>query len=292
MRPRSGTMLTVEQLTERKKGIGGSEIAAVLGLDRFRGPLDVYLSKVGEWETAIGPDIERGTFLEDGIANWYAYREGVKVFAVGPMIHRTMEWARCTPDRTAIVGEGYVQSNRLVSIKVPRYAGETPEGHILQLQWEDAVLCSAPAQAAALVPTMHLVSLADGDLRIVPVERDVELQKWLLDYGDAWWKRHVVAGVPPPLDGTEGAGRWLKQRFPRNSKPMRPATLDETLALMDLRDAEAAFDAANEAFEVAAQKVKEAVGEAVGIESEVVGRVTWKANAKGVRTFKTNWSNK
>lgn len=279
-------MLTAEQLAERKKGIGGSEIAAVLGLDRFRGPLDVYLSKVGEWDVAVGPDIERGTFLEDGIANWYAHRVSCRLMMTpGAQVHPTLPHLRCTPDRFA----SYELGQRLVSIKVPRFAGETPEGHILQVQWEDAI-CSArdiPLHAAA-----HLVSLADGDLRIVDVERDVELQKWLLDYGDAWWTRHVVAGVPPPLDGTEGAGRWLKQRFPRNSKPMRPATLDETLALMDLRDAEAAFDAANEAFEVAAQKVKEAVGEAGGIESEVIGRVTWKANARGIRTFKTNWSNK
>jgi hypothetical protein len=44
-------------LTERRKGIGASEAAAVLGLSRYKSPLDVYLDKTGE----IGPqdDSER-----------------------------------------------------------------------------------------------------------------------------------------------------------------------------------------------------------------------------------------
>lgn len=279
-------MLSEAELEERKKGIGGSEIASILGLDRFRGPLDVYLSKVGEWDTVVGPDIERGAFLEDGIANWYAHRTGVALDTVGAVIHATCPFIRCTPDRVAGVWVGEEIRERLISIKVPRYASDTPEGHILQLQWEDAVLSS---RGFNLLPESHLVSLADGDLRIVPVERDVELQKWLLDHAADWWARHVVARTPPPFDGSEGAGRWLKKRFPKNTQPDRPATLDETVALLELRDAEAAFDAANEVFEVAAQKVKEAVGSAGGIESEVVGRVTWRSDRNNKRTFKTHW---
>lgn len=288
-------MLTPAQLEERKKGIGGSEIAAIFGLDRFRGPLDVWLSKVGEWDAVVGPDIERGNFLEDGIANWYAHREKVlAIGAIGARVHSTRPFARCTPDRIAEVepvdGAQHPTSERLVSIKSPRRAIETPEGHVLQLQWEDAICAS---NGDHWLPTFHLVSLEDGDLKIVPVERDVELQKWLLDYAEDWWTRHVVAGVPPPLDGTEGAGRWLKKRFPRSTNaPARMATLDESVALMELRVAEEAFDAASKSFEVAAQKVKEAVGDAGGIESAVVGKVTWRSDRNGKRTFKTNWSKK
>ena len=35
-------------LTLRKKGIGGSDAAAVCGLNRWRGPLDVFLDKTSE----------------------------------------------------------------------------------------------------------------------------------------------------------------------------------------------------------------------------------------------------
>ena len=34
-----------EWLTLRKKGLGGSDAAAVCGMNRWRGPLDVYLDK-------------------------------------------------------------------------------------------------------------------------------------------------------------------------------------------------------------------------------------------------------
>ena len=38
--------LTREQwLALRKKGIGGSDAAAVCGMNRYKGPLDIYLDK-------------------------------------------------------------------------------------------------------------------------------------------------------------------------------------------------------------------------------------------------------
>lgn len=276
-------MFTAAELEERKRYLGGSEIAAVLGLDRFRGPLDVYLAKVEDWQTPVNEDMERGTFLEEGLARWYAHRTGYHVTGPGPHVHPGIPFARCSPDRFAVVE---LRDVRLVSIKAPRWGHDVPDGHVLQLQWEDAVCTAAGVK---LLPEFHLVSLVDGDLRILDVQRDLELQAWLLDFAQGWWARHVVARVPPALDGTATGNAWLKKRFPRDTRPVRAATLDETVALLELRDAEAVLERAEENFEVAAQKVKEAVADAGGIESEAVGRVTWKADRNGKRSLKPKW---
>lgn len=68
-------------LEERKKGIGGSEAAAIMGLDKNRSALAVYLDKIGE-----GVSVEEnermhwGTMLEEQIALEYERRNGRNVY--------------------------------------------------------------------------------------------------------------------------------------------------------------------------------------------------------------------
>lgn len=280
--------MTPAELEERKKGIGGSEIAAILGLDRFSGPLDVYLSKVGDWTRAPSPDLERGTFLEQGIIDWYAHRVGGEIVRGRAVTHPIDSHLRCTPDAfdVSVPAIANCDAGRLVSIKSPRRGGETPDGHVLQLQYEDAI-CAAIG--SRFVPTHHLVALIDGDLRITEVERDLDLQEELLSFADAWWRKHVVARVPPPLDGSDGASRWIRERFPRDMSPIRKATLDESVRLHRLRGAEETLAAAEAEYEVARQFVEESIGEAGGLECEAVGRVTWRVTKAGKRSFLTKW---
>ena len=43
-------MLTTEQLEARKKGIGGSDVASILGLSPWKSQYQLYLEKRGELE--------------------------------------------------------------------------------------------------------------------------------------------------------------------------------------------------------------------------------------------------
>ena len=54
-----------EWLKERQQGIGGSEVAAVLGLSKWSTPFDVWLEKTSPIENAP-PNLamQLGTFLE------------------------------------------------------------------------------------------------------------------------------------------------------------------------------------------------------------------------------------
>ena len=94
-------MLTPAQLELRKTGWGGSEIGALLGVDPFSGPLDVYLKKTEpDWVAPPNADMERGTFLEDGVAEWYAFRTGTKLERIDEtMRHKTRPLVLATPDR-------------------------------------------------------------------------------------------------------------------------------------------------------------------------------------------------
>lgn len=284
-------MLSPDQLEARRKGIGGSEISALFGLHPFLSPIAVWLSKTEGLDQEANADMERGSFLEDGAADWYAHRQNVQLVSPGNQQHPTVAIARCTPDRVAILEGGIA---RLVSIKCPRRAadvwGETggqqvPEYAVLQLQWEDMV-CRASGRK--LDPTGHIAAVVDGDLRIYPIERDEELQAMLLERAQDWWTMFVLKNVPPPLDGSSAASAWLRRRFPANTQPSRPATLEEEALIADFRACKAGLEIAEKEYAVKRQLVEEAIGQSGGLDA-VVGRVTWRADKNGKRSFRTSF---
>jgi putative phage-type endonuclease len=68
-----------EWLAARRTGIGGSDIAAILGLSPWRTPLDVYRDKVDGAEQPETEAMRWGRLLEDVIAREYAVRAGVRI---------------------------------------------------------------------------------------------------------------------------------------------------------------------------------------------------------------------
>ena len=283
-------MLTVEQIAVRRTGIGGSEIAAILGEDAFSSPFDVWLAKTQGWVRPSNPDMERGTHLEAGIAEWYAARTGAVLSESATQRHVAIEIAFCTPDRFEQAEWG---ADRLISIKSPRRGDawgkdgtdDVPPGYLLQLQWEHAV-CST---RMTLTPDMRLVALVDGDLRVYETKADLEIQAWLLEYAQAWWARHVVGGVQPPLDGSSEANRWLRSRFPRDTAPIRPASMAEDMGMIELRAVEADLKRLEGEAMTLKLALMQAIGDAGGLESPA-GRITYKADKNGKRSFKTRWT--
>lgn len=287
-------MLSPEAIEARRLGVGGSEIAALFGLHPYIGELDVYLSKTDDYRSEPNEDMKRGSFLEDGIAQWYGDRENVPVWGPSPWEHPTEPVARCTPDRLVGAKEPGCPA-RLLSIKSPRRAGDewgetgghvVPTYAVLQVQWEMMI---GKASGVPLDPVAHIAALIDGDLRIYPVESDAQLQGWLLERAKAWWAEHVVPRVPPALDGSETAAAWLKRRFPSNTRPLRQATLDEDVKLLELRQVEAEWERVDARYETSKQQVQELIGLADGLKGSV-GQVSWRANKNGVRSFKTKWT--
>lgn len=62
-----------EWLLHRRNGIGGSDLAAICGISKWRTPMHVYLEKLGETpEEQMGEAAEWGTRLEPLVADKFA----------------------------------------------------------------------------------------------------------------------------------------------------------------------------------------------------------------------------
>jgi putative phage-type endonuclease len=213
MHPQAG--LTDEQHAVRAQGIGGSDIAALLGLDPYRGPWDVWASKTGRAEPTPETRFTRwGNRLEAVIADEYAERFGVSLLQHTTMVHPRRPWHLGTPDRL-VPGHGEWMWGVEIKARGLRQAWK----------WgtEDQGAAGVPDEVAAQahwymalteLPRWDVAVLLDGnDFRTYRLERDEETEAAMLDVGARFWRDHVQANVAPAFDGGDAAWAYLRERL-------------------------------------------------------------------------------
>lgn len=288
-------MLTSEQKLLRRQGCGGSEVAAVVGLDPYRTDFDVAVAKLQGFEAAATPEMERGSFLEPALAALYAHRTGALLAETGTLVHPTMPHVLCTPDRLATLdGRTYdlsikAPTGRLRSMWGEPGSDEVPMGYLFQLQWELFVLGAHGMVDPA--GEHHLAADLDGDLRVFTIKGDPELQLELVARVSHWWQRHIVAGVLPEVGASASSDEWLKWRFPANHGPSKEADLAGEVLALELRAAEEERDEAKDRFDELANRVRLLIGDGDGLRG-AFGRITWRADKNGKRTLRTYWKEK
>lgn len=190
-------------LAERRTGIGGSDVAAILGLSRWRTPLDVYRDKLGESDAVADNDAMRwGRYLEPAVRQAYSDTTGLEVRVPDKILrHKTFDFMLANVD-------GLTEDKRVLEIKTARSANgwgedgsaEIPQAYLLQVQHYMLVTGYRVADVAVLI--------GGSDFRIYEVQADDELQTMLLEEESAFWLR-VQAGNPPePISFADATARY------------------------------------------------------------------------------------
>lgn len=212
--------LSTQQLEDRQKGIGGSDLAAVLGVCPWRQPIDVFYEKrpdlAGEAGYA-GRDLSGveaifwGNMLEEPIARGYCLATGRRVRRSNVTArHPTAPWLVGNIDRR-VVGERRGLEIKNVSARMadrwgPSGSAEVAQYYITQVMQYLLVMDFSLWDVAALV--------GGNELRVYTVERDPEWDDLILDSTADFWRR-VEAGDPPPIDaGAENALEVLRRVYP------------------------------------------------------------------------------
>ena len=194
-----------EWLAARRHGIGGSDAGAILGLSKWKSPLDVYQDKIGSSEDT--PDSERmywGRTLEDLVAAEYERRSGNKVRRNNRIIkHKEHDFILANLDRE-IVG-----MNGILECKTSGYSpdwgdlGTTdiPEHYLAQVYHYMAVTEAKFADVAVLIN--------GNDFRIYHIPRDEQIIDHLVEKEVAFWHDYVLAGIQPdPINHADIKNRW------------------------------------------------------------------------------------
>lgn len=179
-----------EWLEWRRKGIGGSDVSAILGLSKWRSPLEVYFDKKGELEPKEENEkMYFGKIMEDIIAQEFEKRTGKKVKRTNYIYqHSECPFMFANIDRV-IVGE-----NAGLECKNTGMFGvenEIPIDYVCQCQhyifamgWD----------------RMYLAILINGNKLIIEtVERDEQFISMMLEKEKAFWAMVEAGEEPLPM---------------------------------------------------------------------------------------------
>ncbi len=262
---------------DRSQGIGASEAAIVLGLDKRRTPFDLWLEKTGKRPHFEGNRYTlMGKKLEPVIAELYAEERGVELQTAEAKRHADLPILWSTPDRLVVGSPLGLECKAVLSPSAAREYGDDsfPARH--------AVQC-ALGMACFDLPSWDLAALIGVDLRVYRIERDREMEARLLALLAAWWQKHIVDGEAPKIDGSDAAAAYIESRYPKNSGRMLEATTPEARAMLSvMRDSRLVLDAATDRYEHAANMIRDMIADADGIEAPDIGKVTWRKNKDSV----------
>ena len=274
-----------EWLAARRLGIGASEIAAVAGLSRRRGPWDVWSSKVDGTEFESTDEMRWGQWIEGRIIDWWARKTDRTIGNGGLWRHPVHRWLLATPD--AVVLDHTTADKYGPAAGVPvvtavvdaKNAGWHGGG-----DWDED---GAPLEYIAQV-TQQMLAVGVNDAYLVaaiggkpPTERhfalDDDLAAELIKRGEQFWKL-VETRTPPPLDGSKSATRWLANRYP-DADPdyfadLTPAEVGELAELVAVDERIAALTTVRDEL---ANGIKERLGTASVGTYEGRDMVTWKS---------------
>ena len=234
----STTEMTREAWLERRRaGIGGSDVAALLGLSRWKSPLDVFLDKTGQAEPT--PDNEPmlwGRLLEPLVIAEFSRRHGITVDGLtGVLEHPEHPWMLASLDGWA------PDLKAVVEAKTSRTAdgwGEPGSDEIpAYYQTQVAHYMAVTGAQMAFIPVL----IGASDFRTYQVERDEDFISDLIEAERAFWHDHVLANVPPdPVNAADAARLWLRDNGETLEVPPEIADdVDELRALRaDAKDLE------------------------------------------------------
>ncbi len=193
----------------RRKGIGGSDAAAIVGLDRWRSPFDVYADKL-----SLIPDREdneamrQGRDFEDYVARRFTEETGKKVRRRNAILrHPDHPFMLANVDRL-VVGEnaGFEAKTTSILNKAQFAKGEYPPNYYVQCMHYMAVTGADRWYLAVLVlnRAFHIFTIERSESEIAAL---VEAEKH-------FWQNHVLKQIPPAPDGSESTSEVIKQLFP------------------------------------------------------------------------------
>lgn len=224
-----------EWLEGRRNAIGGSDIAAILGLSSYKNsnPMSVWLSKTGQAEEReVTPEMEWGTRHEPAVKQKFKENHPeLSLAGLGAYDVFAMEgdsWASCTPDD--LIGDDGILEAKAPGWRQAHKWGdegtdEAPQEYIIQCQWNMGV---TGRKYCYLVPL-----IGGSDYREYRLVADPELFAMLLEEARRFWLEHVLAGVPPELDGSESTRAYLERKYPGSTGELPVVTAESAIALLD-----------------------------------------------------------
>lgn len=183
-------------LDAHQRGIGASEIAAVMGRHRFMSRLKLWAIKTGRMfpdDLSDNEAVYWGNLLEGTVIEELQRRTGRDIEPSGTLVQSADHpWMLATVDGWASMGTVPVEVKTTGGVHIGDWADGAPDYNVWQLQQQMAVTGTSMAMTAVLVGTYGFRLLWQD------VERDEAMIAKIIEWGDWFWG-YVENDEPPPI---------------------------------------------------------------------------------------------
>lgn len=280
------TFMNNQREIEQVQGIGGSDIAALLGLSPYKSPLELWAQKVGHpvRKSTEGVHLRFGQFVEPFVALEYERLTGLHtVEHIAPLFHHEHAFMYGHVDRLVVpfpgvpaVVDGIVTAETLLECKTTSVfnkddwgeegSDQVPNAYLLQCAWYMAITGCARADVAVLI--------GNQDFRLYRIHRDEKLEGLMIDQAKRFWFDHVLARVPPQPQTINDVKLLFPQEQPNESVEASPEVVD---ALQQLKELQNTSQALEEKAEAVKLKIMQAMGQAERLSLNGQVLATWKS---------------
>lgn len=192
--------------------LGGSDSAAVIGLNPYKSRYALWAEKTGKLPGFEGNITTKvGAYLEELVAQMFEEETGKKVQRVNSSFHNSdYDFAIANLDRRVVGEQAFLECKTSTSIPVMKKIrnGEVPANYYIQCMHYMAVTELKKAYLAVLINCR--------DFKVYELDRDqAEIDALMQAEKDFW---HLVeTNTPPALDGSDSTSDTLSALYPEST---------------------------------------------------------------------------
>lgn len=178
-------------LLDRKKGIGGSDVASILGVSPFRTALEVYNDKTSPelLLDEMNEDMQRGVRVEKYILQEYAERSEVQLATNIPtIIDKQYPFMRANID-AMVFGQNVVIEAKSTKAPISSWESGIPEYYKAQVAYYAMITNAEYVEVPVLFSGWKYACFTYW--------REEEYEGRIKEAVINFWQEHIVKGVPP-----------------------------------------------------------------------------------------------
>ena len=192
-----------------KRGIGGSEVSAILGLDKYSSPYKIWLIKTGREESFKGNKYTvAGNLLEPAVVQYFEQETKYRVIKSSAqqklVVHPKYEFAIGYRDRlyvrSSTIGKGVLECKT-----TQQMIDDVPETWFAQLQWYLGISDLSYGAVAWLEKGL--------DFKYKEYEYDPEFFNYMIERVKEFWENHILTDVAPAPINVEDINRMFTRHI-------------------------------------------------------------------------------
>lgn len=220
-----------EWLLDRRRGIGGSDVSTILGLNKWKSAYQLWLEKTGQVELdhTNSEPAYWGNVLEEVVAKEFQERTGLKVRRRNQVFeHPLHPFLRANIDRDVVGEKAILECKTANQYLAKEWEGdEIPISYLCQVQHYMNVMNYDHAYIAVLIGGQKFIWKR--------IERDQKLIDMITERLVEFWETNIIEGVEPPIDGSKAASDFLNEHYSEEGKEevRLPESFDELIRYRD-----------------------------------------------------------